>query len=308
MSKKAPIALFAYKRPLHLKKTLESLSNCAGASESELFIFCDGARKESDVMGVNEARNIAKSRQWCGINHVIERDRNLGLARSVITGVTELCEKYGRVIVMEDDLLVSKHFLSYLNSALDRYEDDERVMQIAGHIFPIKVKAGTDAIFMPFTTSLGWATWQRAWACFDAGMKGLEKLRQDPVLRRRFDLDGSYPYFKMCESQKDGKVDSWAIRWYMSVFMQNGLTLFPARTLLHNIGFDDSATHSVNKSDEEFYNGKDELTDFQVLRFPPEVKVSEEDYSEMKKFLGQKSPNLSGRLKGVFSTLINRFT
>lgn len=231
MSKKAPIALFAYKRPLHLKMALESLSNCVGASESELFIFCDGAREEKDLKDVIEVRRIAKSRKWCGVNNVIERDKNIGLANSIISGVSELCEKYGRVIVIEDDLMLSKYFLSYMNSALDTYEDDERVMQISGHMFPVGLRTGTDAVFLPFTTSWGWATWGRAWARFDGEMKDYHKLEDDAKLRKRFDLGGAYPYFKMLRSQHEGKIDSWAIRWYLSVFMLGGLTLFPARPL-----------------------------------------------------------------------------
>lgn len=298
MSKKAPIALFAYKRPLHLKMTLESLSNCVGASESELFIFCDGAKNESDIKDVIEVREVAKSRQWCGVNNVIERDKNIGLANSIISGVTELCEKYGRVIVIEDDLLVSKYFLSYMNSALDLYEDDERVMQISGHMFPVELKAETDAVFLPFPTSWGWATWGRAWARFDGGMKDYHKLEDDAGLRKRFDLNGAYPYFRMLRSQHEGRIDSWAIRWYLSVFMLDGLTLFPRKTLVENTGFDGSGTHG-GPSEKSLTEG---LTDFNVVNFPKEIKVSECDFRGVRDFLGKRQ-GLAGTLRGFLSSL-----
>jgi hypothetical protein len=283
MSTNAPIALFAYKRPLHLKKTLESLSNCAGASESELFIFCDGARAEMDSKDVMEARRIAKSRKWCGVNNVIEQDKNLGLAKSIISGVTELCAKYGRVIVIEDDLLVSRFFLSYMNRALDFYENKERVMQISGHMFPVELKAETDAIFLPFASSWGWATWGRAWAHFDGEMKDYHKLEDDAKLRKRFDLDGAYPFFKMLRSQHEGSIDSWAIRWYLSVFMRGGLTLFPRKTLVENTGFDGSGTHcdSSEKSLTE------PLKDFNVVNFPKDIEVSDSDFCHVRDFLGK---------------------
>lgn len=298
MSKKAPIALFAYKRPLHLKKTLESLSNCAGASESELFIFSDGPKKVDDERGVSEVRELIKSRKWCGIDHIIERDRNLGLANSIISGVTELCEKYGRVIVMEDDLLVSRYFLSYLNSALDRYEGEEQVMQISGHIFPIKVEAKIGAVFLPFTTSWGWATWARAWAHFDGGMKDYHKLEDDAGLRKRFDLGGAYPYFQMLKSQHEGRIDSWAIRWYLSVFMLNGLTLFPRKTLVENTGFDGSGTHG-GPSEKSL---TERLTDFNVVNFPEHIEVPERDFRGVRDFLGKRR-GLAGTLRAFLSRL-----
>lgn len=302
MQGKAPIAFFAYKRPIHAKASLESLSRCEGAEESELFIFSDGAKGEGDRKGVEEVRKVIASRKWCGRVNIIERDKNLGLAASIISGVTGLCEKYGRVIVLEDDIIVSRYFLDYLNTALDRYEDEERVMQVTGHMFPIKFKSETDAVFFPIANSQGWATWQRAWKDFDREMKGYEELKKDAALRKRFDLDGSYPYFEMCEAQKEGKVDSWAIRWYLSVFMKGGLGLFPVKSLLENIGFDPEGTHT--KNNDNFYGSASE--DFRVTRFPSEVRTSEEAFKELKRFLKKRQNGPLTRVREVLNAIFRQ--
>ncbi|OHB72552.1 MAG: sugar transferase [Planctomycetes bacterium RBG_16_43_13] len=300
MNDLSPIALFAYKRPSHTEKSLESLSKCEGADESELFIFCDGAKKQEDVEAVNEVRRVVKSRKWCGKVHIIEQDRNLGLANSIIRGVTELCEKYGRVIVLEDDLIVSRYFLNYMNSALIRFENDERVMQISAHMFPVDLKIDLEAVFFPFTTSWGWATWRYSWLHFDQDMKGYNSLKKDVSLRRRFDLDGVYPYFNMLEQLRKGKVDSWAIRWYLSVFMQGGLTLYPTKSFVKNIGFDGSGTH-CNNSKSDFIEIE---TDFRVLTFPNRVEVSEHAFGECKKYLRNIHRGFLTYIKETISTLM----
>lgn len=259
----APIALFVYNRPMHTRRTLEALRRNREAAESELFIFSDSPKNECAVDGVAGVRDIIKNVKGFRNICITERNKNYGLAMSIIEGVNGLCEEYGRIIVLEDDLLVSPHFLTYMNTALDRYEPYERVMQISGHMFPVKSKTDTDTVFLPFTTSWGWAVWQRAWKHFDPHMSGYEKLCVDPSLRQMFDLDGSYPYFDMLEAQKNGKIDSWAIRWYLSVFMNGGLTLFPVRTLVKNIGFDCSGTHCGKSEKQSSID-----LDFSVRRYP----------------------------------------
>ena len=260
----APVVLFTFKRPAHTRRMLESLAQNAEFLESPLFIYCDGARHEGEVAQVEETRKMV--RDWPHPNKtVIERDRNWGLANSVIEGVTQLCERFGWVIVVEDDLVVSPVFLNYLNAALVRYADEEKVMQVSAHMFPVKIQAETDAVMLPFTTSWGWATWDRAWKHFDPSMAGYEKLKADRALRRKFNLDGSYPYFRMLKRQAKGQVDSWAIRWYSSVFFMGGLTLYPTHSLVRNEGYGVGATHTSVENRREVA----EVWRAQVLRFPP---------------------------------------
>ena len=157
--------------------------------------------------------------------------------------MTRLCAESGQAIVVEDDLLTSPHFLRYMNDALQRYRDEASVMQVAGYMFPVELELSEDALFLPFVGSWGWATWARAWAHFDPAAGAYEALKADRKLRRRFDLNGAYPYFQMLEMQLRGQVDSWAIRWYLSTFMRDGLTLYPRKSLVENIGFDGSGVH-----------------------------------------------------------------
>lgn len=299
---KAPIAFFAYKRPWHTEKALEALSRCEGAAESELFIYCEGAKQAKDAEGVAEVRKMVKSRKWCGTVYIIERDKNLGCANSIIQGVTEVCNRYGRIIVIEDDLLVSRYFLDYMNTSLDLYENNEPVMQIAGHMFPVEIKSEMDALFLPFTTSWGWATWKRAWDHFDGGMKNYVRLKEDRGLRNRFDLEGAYPYFKMLKAVRKGRVDTWDIQLYLSVFMCGGLALFPSQTLIQNIGFDGSGTHS--KTIDNYLS--DVLKDFRVSVFPSKVEVSEQAYAECKKFLRNREGGIFNKIKKSFSEVVNR--
>lgn len=303
---KAPIALFVYKRPQHTEKTLESLSRCEGADESDLFVFCDGPKRTEDEKAVAEVRQVVRGRRWCRKVNIIEREKNMGLANSIIGGVTELCNSFGRVIVLEDDLLTSRYFLDYMNRALDLYEKNERVMQVSGHMFPVNMKPETDAFFLPFTTSWGWATWQRAWSHFDGEMKGYTRLKKDKALKFRFDLDRSYPYFNMLSKQRRGKVDSWAIRWYLSVFMRNGLTLYPSQTLIQNIGFDGSGTHSsIARGREDF---PEVPTDFKVLTFPEKPEVAGQSFVDIKEYLRSRKRSLPVNIvKGIVFRLTGKY-
>jgi len=239
----APVALFAYRRPEHARRALASLSRNPEFARSPLHIFCDGARGLDDQAAVDATRMIARA--WPHPAKMLhEAPVNRGLAASIAGGVGELCAAHGRVIVVEDDLVVAPVFLDYMNRALERYADSEQVMQISGHMFPVRLPDnGADAVFLPFTTSWGWATWQRAWAHFDPSMTGLDRLAGSALLRRRFDLDNAYPYFSMLRKQRAGKIDSWAIRWYLSVFARDGLVLYPRCSLVSNEGFDGSGTH-----------------------------------------------------------------
>jgi hypothetical protein len=263
----APIALFTYNRTEHTLKTLAALSQNIHARESDLFIFCDGAKHVEDEESVRRVRDVVKSQQWCGNVRVIERSTNWGLANSIISGVTELCSEFGKVIVLEDDLVTSPYFLEYMNRSLELYTEDPQVMQVSGHMFPLDDKVSTKAVFLPFTTSWGWATWDRAWQSFDPSAGHYASLDRNKQLQRKFNLNGSYPYFKMLENQMQGKINSWAIRWYLSVFMAEGLTVYPTKSLVSNIGFDGSGTHCGNSDILNFVH------DGSIESFPTEIEI-----------------------------------
>lgn len=236
----SPIVLFAFKRPAHTRRTLESLAQNREFLDSPLFVYCDGARNEGEVGLVEAVRQLV--RDWPHPNKtVIARDRNWGLANSVIDGVTQLCDRFGRVIVVEDDMVVSPYFLDYMNTALDKYQDDGRVISIHGYSFPI---AGLpEAFFIKGASCWGWATWKRGWDLFEADGQRLYDELQRKKLMHRFDILGAYPYKKMLHDQIHGRNDSWAIRWYASALLMDKLTLHPGISLVSNIGLDGSGAN-----------------------------------------------------------------
>ena len=296
----APIAFFAYNRPNHMKRALQSLADNGLAKDSELFIFIDGP-KESDVSSpITEVGTIAASRKWCGTVHIIERDKNVGLSQSIISGVTRLCEKQGKAIILEDDLVVSEHFLRYMNDALNRYETDTDVYQISGYQFPVDIPCTEDTFFARMGTSWGWGTWQRAWKEFDHSAAGYTTLRQNRTLRDRFDMDGAYPFFSMLEEWRNGNNDSWAVRFYLHMFLRNGLALHPKRSLVSNLGHDGSGTHCA-EGDREAPPGPSRLL---PESYPPRKEENQRAYEAIRHWLQKQRPetlSLSARIKNFFN-------
>ncbi|MEH1816447.1 MAG: hypothetical protein V7L09_29160 [Nostoc sp.] len=302
----SPIALFVYKRPEHTRRTLESLMRCPEFADSPLYIFCDGAKKEKDKEKVMQAREVVRSLVGTKAE-IIESSTNRGLANSIISGVTSLCDKYQRVIVVEDDLVVAPQFLGFLNAALEKYQNELFVMQVSGHMFPVPEFANrNEAVFLPFTTSWGWATWKRAWDYFDAEASGWEVLQTDKQMQNRFNLDGCFDYFPMLKQQMSGEIDSWAIRWYWSVFKNNGCGVYPPTSYVNNIGFDGSGTHSKFG---KLYISKilKKVTNLNYLSFtylPTEIKMIEEDINQVKKSIFTLSYSWMSRLKNSLKFLL----
>jgi hypothetical protein len=275
---------------------VDSLRRNEEAQESDLHIFSDGPKDDADDKKVREVRKYIRTVSGFRQVTIIEKEKNCGLANSIISGVTDLCERVGSVIVLEDDLVVSRFFLEYMNKALELYRSHEQVMQVSGYMYPLDLQADTDAVFMPFTTSWGWATWKRAWDRFDPLMQGYESVRRDRKLRKKFDLDNSFDCYPMLEAQKKGAIDSWAIRWYLSVFLLGGLTLHPAKSLVKNMGFDNSGVHSKDR-DKVFAT---ELDDFTVMKYPSLPETSGPSYTACKTYLKKIRRPFVARVKGLF--------
>ena len=238
----APIALFAYNRHWHVRQTVEALAKNELAGASELFVFSDGPGTESDTEKVRSVREYLRTIDGFRSVVIVERERNLGLAQSIIAGVTEVAGRHGRVIVLEDDLVTSPHFLKYMNDALEYYAEEERVISIHGYIYPVEGRL-PETFFLRGADCWGWATWKRGWDLFEPdGRKLLEELRI-PGKRRKFNFDGTYGYTGMLEDQVAGRNQSWAVRWYASAFLKDKLTLYPGRTLVLHVGDDGSGTH-----------------------------------------------------------------
>ena len=240
--------MFVYKRPWHTRQALEALQKNDLADQSILYVYADGAKREAtldDLNAIEETRALVKSKSWCGKVQLIERESNLGLAENVLSGITEVVQKHGRVIVLEDDLITSPYFLTYCNDGLDLYENDSNVYAINGYQFPIDVEK-VDTFLCPLaTSSWGWATWSSSWASFSRQLNFKDVIQNKDVIKARFNI-ADYDYATMLNNEK-----SWAIKWYYSVFLKNGLGLFPTRTLVTNIGFDGSGEHSSNTDHQQ---------------------------------------------------------
>lgn len=261
----APICVFTYNRPNHTFRTLESLQKNILAKDSELIIFSDGEKNQNDADNVTAVRQYLKTVDGFANVTIVEQAQNLGLANSIIYGVTEIVNQHGRVIVLEDDMTTSPYFLTYMNEALDRFADDERVISIHGYIYPVTDPV-PEAFFLQGADCWGWATWKRGWDYFNSdGQFLLDELNRRCLIKD-FNFNGSYPYSKMLEDQISGKNDSWAIRWNASAYLAGKLTLYPGRSLVHNIGNDNSGTHCGESTnlDSKFSNTPINLSNITV--------------------------------------------
>jgi hypothetical protein len=240
---RAPVVLFVYNRLDHTRRTIEALARNTLAAESDVIIFSDGSKQREHDVRVEEVRAYVRTIRGFKSVSVVESEINKGLSRSIISGVTQVVQERGSVIVLEDDLVTSPYFLSYMNQGLSLYADDERVVSIHGYVYPVR---GTlpESFFIRGADCWGWATWRRGWDVFEHdGQKLLDELEEHNLLDA-FDYESSYPYSEMLRAQIKGQNDSWAIRWYASAFLKNQLTLYPGTSLVRNIGNDNSGTHS----------------------------------------------------------------
>ncbi len=254
----APIAIFAYNRPDHLKKTIESLQKNTLTSESDLIVFSDGSKNNIDIERVGSVRTYLKTIKGFKTIHIVERKKNLGLAQSIIEGVSSVVANYGKIIVLEDDMITSPFFLTYMNKSLDLYESDENVASIHGYVYPIKNEL-PETFFIKGADCWGWATWKRGWSMFEHDGKKLLQELKSKKLTYEFDFYGTYPYTQMLEDQIRGKNNSWAIRWYASAFLARTYTLYPGVSLVKNIGMDASGTHSDSTTSYNVELGEKEV-------------------------------------------------
>ena len=238
----APIVLFVYNRPYCLSRCIDALKNNHYANNSELIIYSDGNKSIIDKNEVESVRKYLKTISGFRKITVIEREKNYGLADSIIGGVTEVLQNNEKVIVLEDDMVTSPFFLEYMNRALELYKNDEITASVNGFFAPVKRKL-PDTFFLNFADCWGWRTWKRAWKDFekDGNVLLTEIIKRN--LSYKFDLNGTVDYTKMLADQVEGKNNSWAIRWYASAFLKNKLSLCPKHSLVQHIGNDGSGTH-----------------------------------------------------------------
>lgn len=238
----APVLLFVYNRPDHVKRTVEALQHNTLAAQSNLYVYSDGARDESQQAAVNEVRQFARTITGFKSVTIIERPKNWGLARSIIDGVSIRVNEAGKVIVLEDDLITAPYFLQFMNDALDLYENEPRVGHIQGCDFT-QDPSLPDTFLIKWTGSWGWGTWKRAWKYFNSDGRALLDELERRNLTYTFDFNGKYGYTRMLRRQIEGKNNSWAIRWNASLFLNDMLSLNVGKSLVQNEGFDGSGTN-----------------------------------------------------------------
>lgn len=239
----APVVLFTYNRPVHTKRVIEALMQNIYACDTDLYVYSDAARNDSAIKGVMTTREYLKTVTGFRSVTIVERDFNYGLAKNIIEGVTEICNRFGRVIVLEDDHVTSPYFLKYMNEGLEIYSENLNVASIHGYMYPHK-KQLPEVFFVKGADCWSWATWKRAWDLFNPDGTYLLEQLETKGYTREFDFDYSVGYTHMLRNQIAGKNQSWAIRWSASMFLHNMYTLYPNVSLTQMIGADGSGTHN----------------------------------------------------------------
>lgn len=244
----APIALFVFKRPDHTRETLDALLQNKGASETDLYIFADYPSKPVDQAASAQVREIIRQVEGFKSVTIVEREKPFGLAKSIISGVSQVFEKHERVIVLEDDLLTAKTFISYINEALDVYEDRSDILSATGYCYPQNIftihdKSEAGVILLPRACSWSWGTWKSKWQMADWDVSDFETFKNSPLLQKQYNATGG-DKVRMLTRQMEGKLDSWAIRWDYTHFKHSAFCVYPKKSLVTNIGFGQSASNT----------------------------------------------------------------
>lgn len=240
----APIVVFSYNRPDHLRRTLEALAKNDLAGDSVLYVYCDGAKAdatEEQRRCVVENREVAHAATRFKEVHVVEREQNIGLKDNIIGAVTEIVNQYGRIITLEDDVVSSVGFLRYMNDALELYADEEKVMHVSAYFYANKHHLPETFFYEVPYPGGGWATWQRAWQYYDDDTETVYNYWKSRW--SQFNKFGGTALQKQLEDNYSGKTRTWFVKWHAALLKRGGLTLFPKKSLTTNIGFDGSGSN-----------------------------------------------------------------
>ena len=275
MPEPAPIVLFTYNRPKHTEITLNKLKECVLAQESDLVVFSDAAADEKNKHLVMECRKLIKEQKGFKSVQLIERETNMGLANSIISGLNQVFKTYDKVIVLEDDMLVGKHFLEFMNAALEQYKDNKAVYTISAYSYRLPFKSSKRSYFLPTSSNQAWASWKDRWQKIDFNRRDFDELKTSKKLRRTFNHWGGPDYSgRLIEAAESEKPSSWAILYKWNQFKANGLTLFSAHNLVQNIGWDGSGTNCVAHNP---YGEKIGNIDHNELHLPKEIDYRRTD-------------------------------
>lgn len=279
-SELAPIILMTYARPEHTQKTIDALAKNELAEESELYIFCDGPKNEKVIEKNKCVQKIIldeKEKKRFKNVYVSISNENRGLARSIISSATEIINKYGRCILLEDDLVTSTYFLTYMNNCLQFYQSDERIWSISAFSFPLKTleKYKHDVYLSYRASSHGWATWKDRWETIDWEVKDFPELEKSFAKRRKFNCGGN-DLFRMLRHQIRGERDSWAIRFCYAQSKQDKLAVYPRYSLVQNIGFDGSGTHCSDDEKMQQLSYEQDILSMKIEKIELDKKIVRE--------------------------------
>ena len=300
----APVVLFVYNRLDHTTNVIDSLRKNLLAKETDLYVFSDAAKTENGLGKVNAVREYIRKADWRESFQsvtVVEAEKNKGLAKSIIGGVTDILEKYGKVIVVEDDLVLSPYFLNYMNGALDYYKDAPEVWSISGDSFPMKSlkKYPHDVFYSYRGSSWGWATWLDRWVKTDWEVKDYQVFAQDKERQKHFNLGGA-DLTGMLGLQMEGKINSWAIRWVYTQSNLNMYTVYPKNSYILNEGCDGTGTNSGTHSELET-DITDSAVNCQFERLEIDKKIAREFWYKYSDTLDKK---IKRNLKKIKARLI----
>ena len=276
----APIVIFVYKRLLHTKFTIESILSCEESKNSIVYIFSDAPKVLEDELFVLEVRNYIKSITGFKQIFIIYRDINFGLAKNIILGLNDLFEKNDKLIILEDDIVVSKSFLKFMNDALFLYQNEKKIWHISGWNYPIdSSNYQYNSYFLQMSNCWGWATWADRWKYFKKNPSYIMK-SWSREMRNSFTLqNANNNFWQQITYNKKNKINTWAIFWYATIFQNNGLCLNPVKTFTENIGNDGSGE---NCGDKDIF--KSELSVDHNNNFPNLIQINLEYYQLIRKF------------------------
>lgn len=245
--KLAPIVLFVYNRPWHTKQTIEALQKNEFAKDSELVIYSDAPKNEDVVEKVHEVREYLQTINGFKKVTVIKREKNWGLANSIIDGVSKIVNKYGKVIVLEDDLVTSPYFLKFMNESLKVFEERKDIFSITGFNFSSSFmkfpKDYNEDIYLNIRPmSWSWGIWKNRWDGLDWEIKDFKDFINNQDKINEFNKGGT-DLVNMLKLQMEGKLDSWYIRWVYNSYLNKQYTIYPKISFVNNLGHDNSGVH-----------------------------------------------------------------
>ena len=255
----APVIVFAYNRSAHLMQTLDALANNKLANQSDLFIYCDGAKESStdeQKAAVAETRKIAHAASGFKSVTLVERPKNIGLMNNIVSAVTDIVNRYGRVIVFEDDMITSPGTLQYFNDALETYKDEEKVMHIVSYMFPHRWPLPETFFYTVPYPGGGWATWARAWKYYPENINELYEYWKDKWSYFNYWNHDEFDLVKQLVDNYNGSLRTWFIRWYAVTLKMGGLTLYPGKSLVTNTGFDGTGDNCVRLEQNPYWHEK----------------------------------------------------